>query len=261
MESYNKSILCIQAHPDDTESWCAGLLTLLKGRGYSISIASMTDGSLGGIGMTRVETAACRFEEGRKAAAELGADFYCLGERDGFLFDTEEVRLRTIDLIRKVRPGIVLGHVPFDYHSDHRTAGTITELACLLSTLPNVPCQGQPLEKTPLLYRTAPLTFTDVLGFPLPPPHFFLDIGTVMGTKTKMLAHHKSQIEVMKVMHGIEDFFAYSKEYNRANGAKSGVEFAEYYWQHRGGGFRDIPLIQRELKEWIINNEKGEKSE
>ena len=255
MEAYEKRVLIIQAHPDDTESWCAGALALLRSKGYAISIATMTDGSLGGFGMTREETRNCRYEEARKAAAELDADFTMIGGQDGFLFDTQEMRIRTIELIRRVRPGIVLGHTPFDYHSDHRTAGEITEIACLLSTLPNVPCEEPPLEKTPLFYRTAPLTFSDVLGYPLPEPHFYLDITSVIEKKMAMLSHHKSQIEVMRVMHGIEDFFAFSKEYNREIGLKAGVTYGEYYWQHKGGGFQTYPLIQKELKKWIIEKE------
>ena len=260
MDTYNKHVLCIQAHPDDTESWCAGLLALMKKKGYTVTVASMTDGRQGGIGMTADETASCRFEEARGAAAELGADFYCLGAPDGFLFDTEEMRLKTIALIRKVRPGIVLSHVPFDYHSDHRTTGAITETACLLSTLPNVECGEEALDITPLFYRTAPLTLTDTLGFPLPRPHFYLNITDVMESKMAMLTHHQSQIDLMKKMHGMDNFFEYCREYNREIGKEAGVPFAELYWQHLGGGFKNTPLIQELLKDYIIDN-RGEINE
>jgi LmbE family N-acetylglucosaminyl deacetylase len=61
--AYNKSILCIQAHPDDMESWCAGTLALMKNKGYSLTIVAMTGGNMGGIGMTEEETVSCRLEE------------------------------------------------------------------------------------------------------------------------------------------------------------------------------------------------------
>ena len=260
MDNYDKHVLCVQAHPDDTESWCAGLLVLMKMKGYSITIASMTDGRQGGIGMTADETAACRYEEAHNAAVELGADFHCLGGIDGFLYDTEEMRMKTIALIRRVRPGIVLSHVPFDYHSDHRTTGAITETACQLSTLPNVKCGEVPLDITPLFYRTAPMTLTDTLGFPLPPPHFYLDISHVMEAKMAMLSHHQSQIDLMKIMHGMDNFFDYCRGYNREIGEMAGVPFAELYWQQLGGGFKSIPLVQDILKEYVIDN-RGEKNE
>jgi LmbE family N-acetylglucosaminyl deacetylase len=249
--AYNKSILCIQAHPDDMESWCAGTLALMKNKGYSLTIVAMTGGNMGGIGMTEEETVSCRLEEAAQSAKVLDAPFHCLGGRDGFLYDTQEMRIKTIDLIRRVNPGIVLSHSPFDYHSDHRTTGNMVEMCCQLTTLPNVPCSAKPMERTPLFYRTAPMTFTDVLGNPIPNPHFFVDISSVMEKKMEMLSHHQSQIELMKVMHGMDNFFDYCKEYNRDVGNRVNVPFAEYYWQHLGGGFQKEPLIQNELKEFI----------
>lgn len=251
MGDYNRKVLVIQAHPDDTESWCSGTLALLHEGGYEISIATMTGGNMGGIGMTEEETVACRLGEAAEAAAVLHADYECLGGRDGFLYDTEELRIKTVDLIRRKNPGIVMSHVNFDYHSDHRTTGNMVEMCCQLTTLPNVPCPSPPLEKTPLFYRTAPMTFTDVLGNPLPEPHFYVDVTSAMETKMAMLGHHKSQIELMRVMHGMDNFFDYCKEYNREVGKRVNVPFAEYFWQHRGGGFKTEPVIQNELREYI----------
>ena len=95
------------------------------------------------------------------------------------------------------------------------------------------------------------MTFTDVLGNPIPEPHFYVNVTDVMETKMNMLSFHQSQIELMKVMHGMDNFFDYCKEYNREVGKKADVPFAEYFWQHLGGGFQKEPLIQNELKEYI----------
>ncbi|HSL87352.1 MAG TPA: hypothetical protein VK861_10495, partial [Bacteroidales bacterium] len=54
---FNKVALSINAHPDDAEAWNAGVLKLLKDKGYSIVIATMTGGDLGGCNMTMEETA------------------------------------------------------------------------------------------------------------------------------------------------------------------------------------------------------------
>ncbi len=248
---FNKSILVVHAHPDDTEAFCSGALRLLKDRGYRITIVTLTAGGMGGIGTSENETILRRKEEARKAAAVLGAEYFCLDGRDGYLYDTPELRTAVISLIRRVRAGIVMTHLPNDYHSDHRVTCMVTEAAAMISSLPNVPCSEEPVEVTPLLYHTAPLGFSDPLGGQVIPPTFALDIGTAIKTKREMLSHHQSQIELMRVMHKMDNFFDEMESYNRKLGLLSGCEFAEIYWQHLGGGFQKFPLIQTELSEYI----------
>jgi len=250
---FNKVALSFNAHPDDAEAWNAGVLKLLKDKGYKIVIATMTGGDLGGCNMTMDETAAVRFEEAKKAAKVLDAEYYTLGGTDGFLSDTKELRLKAISLIRKVRAGVIFTHLPYDYHSDHRTTANIVEAAAMVSSLDPVPVSEKPLEVTPLLYHTSPLTLSDPLGSQISPPHFYVDVTSVIDTKKKMLGYHISQIELMKHMHKINDFFGYVLEGNRNYGKMAGVEYAEVYWQHLGGGFQKEQQVQRDLSEFLIN--------
>lgn len=254
MNSESKKILVIHAHPDDTEAFSAGALFLLKECGYSISIATMTAGGMGGIGSNEEDTIKLRKEEARKAALELDADYYCLDGRDGFLYDTEELRLETIRLMRKIRPAAIITHLPNDYHSDHRTTAAITEAAAMVSSLPNIPIEEEPLEVTPLLYHSSPLGLSDPLGGPTLKPHFYLDIGSVMEKKMTMLSHHQTQIDLMRIMHKMDDFFGEMKKENQTLGKDVGVDFAECYWQHLGGGFQKEPLIQNALSSYLVNN-------
>jgi N-acetylglucosamine malate deacetylase 1 len=251
---FNKVVLSFHAHPDDAEAWNAGTLRLLSDRGYKIVIATMTGGGLGGCNMTMEQTAELRFAEAAKAAAVLGAEYYCLGEPDGFLSDTMEMRLRTISLMRQVGAGIVFTHLPNDYHPDHRTTANIVESAAIVSALDPVPVKEKPLPITPLLYHTSPLTLYDPLGSAITPPHFFVDVTSVIETKREMLEHHLSQQELMRHMHGMDDFFGFVVGGNRDFGKMAGVEYAEVYWQHLGGGFRKEPLIQNELEQFIVKN-------
>lgn len=250
---FNKVALSFHAHPDDAEAWNAGVLKLLKDRGYKIIIATMTAGDLGGCEMTMEETAKHRIEEAKQAASVLDADYYNLGGTDGFLFDTKELRLKAISLMRKVKAGIIFTHLPSDYHSDHRTTANIVETAALVSSLGTVPVNETPLEITPLLYHSSPLTLSDPLGSYIVPPHFFVDVTTAIETKKKMLGYHISQIELMKHMHKMNDFFGYVLEGNRNYGKMAGVEYAEVYWQHLGGGFQKEPQVQNDLSEYLIN--------
>jgi LmbE family N-acetylglucosaminyl deacetylase len=251
-QKFNKVALSFHAHPDDAEAWNAGVLKLLKDRGYRIIIATMTGGDLGGCNMGMEETARLRFEEATKAAAVLDAEYYSLGGTDGFLYDTREMRLKAISLIRKVKAGIIFTHLSNDYHADHRTTANIVEAAAMVSALDPVPSDEKPLEITPLLYHSSPLTLSDPIGLQVVPPQFYVDVTSVIETKKKMLGFHKSQIELMKHMHKMDDFFGFVLEGNRNYGKMAGVEYAEVYWQHMGGGFQKEPQVQNDLSEFII---------
>jgi len=250
--TFNKVALSINAHPDDAEAWNAGVLKLLKDKGYKIVIATMTGGDLGGCNMGMEETAKLRFEEAKKAAAVLDAEYYTLGGTDGFLFDTLEMRLKTISLIRKVKAGVIFTHLPVDYHSDHRTTAAIVEAAAMVSSLDPVPVKEKPLDVTPLLYHSSPLTLSDPLGSQIVSPHFFVNVTSVIDTKKKMLECHISQIELMRHMHKMDDFFGFVLEGNRNYGKMAGVEYAEVYWQHLGGGFQKDPQVQNDLFEFLV---------
>ena len=211
----------------------------------------MTAGGMGGINSSEEETILYRELEAKKAALELNADYVCLKGRDGFLYDTEELRLKTLELIRKTQARIVITHLPFDYHSDHRVTSQIVESAAMIATLPNAPIKAKPLDVTPLLYHSAPLGFSDPLGQAITPPHFFIDISSVIETKMSMLGHHHTQIELMKVMHKMDNFFEEMKQYNIELGKLVNVQYAECMWQHLGGGFQKDPLIQKELQPFL----------
>ncbi len=252
-KEFNKVVLSINAHPDDAEAWNAGALKLLKDKGYKIIIATMTGGDLGGCNMNMEETARVRYEEAKKAAAVLDAEYYTLGGVDGFLYDTKEMRLKVISLIRQVKAGVIFTHLSNDYHSDHRTTANIVEVAAMVSSLDTVPVSEKPVEITPLLYHSSPLTLSDPLGSQIVPPHFYVDVTSVIETKKKMLGYHISQIDLMKHMHKMDDFFGFVLEGNRNYGKLVGVEYAEVYWQHLGGGFQKEKQVQRDLSEFLIN--------
>jgi N-acetylglucosamine malate deacetylase 1 len=252
-KEFNKVALSINAHPDDAEAWNAGALKLLKDKGYKIVIATMTGGDLGGCNMNMEETARVRYEEAKNAAAVLDAEYYTLGGIDGFLYDTKEMRLKVISLIRQVKAGVIFTHLSNDYHSDHRTTANIVEAAAMVSSLDTVPVSEKPVGITPLLYHSSPLTLSDPLGSQIVPPHFYVDVTSVIETKKKMLGYHISQIDLMKHMHKMDDFFGFVLEGNRNYGKMVGVEYAEVYWQHLGGGFQKEKQVQNDLSQFLIN--------
>lgn len=250
MNNYNRTVLAIQAHPDDTELFCSGTLALLKEKGFKIVIATMTPGGMGSVTHGEKETAEIRKKEATKAAEVLGAEYYCLEQRDGYVFDNTEARIKVTALIQKVKAGVVFTHLPYDYHSDHRATSSIVEAGTMLSTLPNTPTNEKPVEHTPLLYYTSPFGFTNNMGGKIPDPSFFIDVSSTFEKKKKMLICHESQKKVMELMFKIEDFFGGMKEFDHKLGEMSGVTYAEAYWQNKGGGFNSYPFIQEILKEF-----------
>ncbi len=251
IREFNKIVVSIQAHPDDSEAWNAGTLKLLKDKGYSIVIATMTAGGMGGVGSDEATTINIRRQEAARAASVLDAEYYCFEGRDGYLFDNEEMRLKVTSFLRRVNAGIVMTHLPMDYHPDHRVACSIVEAATIVASLPNVPVEEMPLEVTPLLYHTAPLTLTDPIGSPIVQPQFFVDVSSVMDTKREMLQHHQSQKDLMRIMHKMDNFFEVVYQGNKDYGSMVGVEYAEVFWQHLGGGFQRDPQVQEDLKEFV----------
>ena len=250
MTNFNKTVLAIHAHPDDTEIFCSGTLALLKQKGFKIVIATMTPGGMGGVTHDEKGTAEIRKEEAAQAAAVLEADYYCLEQRDGYVFDNAEARIKVTALIRKVNAGIVLTHLPFDYHSDHRATSAIVEAGTMLAALPNVPTEEAPIGLTPLLYYTSPFGFTDNMGRKIPGPSFFIDVTETFEKKKEMLSFHDSQKKVMKLMFKMDDFFGDMRDSDQKLGQMTGASYAEAYWQHFGGGFPKDPLIQKILQEY-----------
>ena len=249
---FNQSIVVFAAHPDDTEIFVAGTLALLKEKGWDITICTLTAGGMGGIGTNESRTIDLRKGEARRAAAVIGAEYFCLDGRDGYLFDTEELRIKAIDLIRKQKAGVVVTHLPMDYHADHRATASIVDAAAMLATLPNVPSAYPPLEITPLFYHSSTLGLTDPLGNQISDPHFFVNIESTTKKKLEMLSCHQSQIELMRVMHKMDDFFGEMQKQDLAWGKTAGVRVAEAYWQHLGGGFQKTPLLQEVLADYIV---------
>lgn len=252
MNKYPKTILSIHAHPTDCESFNSGTLKLLKDKGYEIYIATMTGGGLGSFKLSQCKAILTRKKEAEQAAVILDAEYYCFDEEDCFLFDNEESRMDVAGLIRAINPGIIFTHLPFDYHADHQITSKIVEMATLISTLPNLQTKEPHLEIAPLLYYTAPRRLHDIIGNPIPEPHFYVDISTSLNKKMEMFSLHLSQIELYKETHPDINFFEKMKEHDALIGKKCGAKYAEAYWQYLKGNNHTDPLVQEELKDFVL---------
>ena len=122
--------LAVGAHPDDVEFGCGATLAKWAKAGCVVHHVVCTDGSKG-TWNAQAETNALvrvRRAEQRSAAAALGAtgSVSFLDQVDGELEATMALRGAVAEVIRRVRPDVVLGHDPwkrYRLHPDHRAAG------------------------------------------------------------------------------------------------------------------------------------------
>jgi LmbE family N-acetylglucosaminyl deacetylase len=127
--------LAIGAHPDDIEFGCGGTLAKWAADGCVVHHLVCTDGSKGTWDVDAdLEALVDRRQvEQRSAAARLSGDrvgsVTFLGYVDGELDAHVEARGRVAEVIRTVKPEVVLGHDPwkrYRLHPDHRHAGLLT---------------------------------------------------------------------------------------------------------------------------------------
>jgi LmbE family N-acetylglucosaminyl deacetylase len=128
--------LAIGAHPDDVEFGCGATLAKWAASGCLIHHLVCTDGSKGtwDASADPHELARRRQEEQRQAARRLAGtnagEVVFLEYVDGELDSDLTARGRVAQVIRRLRPDVVLGHDPwkrYRLHPDHRHAGL---LAC-----------------------------------------------------------------------------------------------------------------------------------
>jgi len=130
-----KSAMVIMAHPDDVEFSCAGTLARWAKAGAEVIYVLCTSGEVGITepGMSKQKAAEIREVEQREAAEIVGAkEIVFLGEPDGLLQPTLELRKKLVREIRRFKPEVVIcgdptvlwGGENYINHPDHRAAAT-----------------------------------------------------------------------------------------------------------------------------------------
>lgn len=126
MELKGKTVLAIGAHVGDAELTAGALLaTCAKHGGKPVTLA-LTAGEKGApAGADIAAYRAGKIGEAQAFAQDLGGEAYVLDYEDGLLPDNDEVRFRVCDLIRKIKPDIIVTHSEKSMHKDHMTCHKI----------------------------------------------------------------------------------------------------------------------------------------
>jgi LmbE family N-acetylglucosaminyl deacetylase len=234
--------MAVVAHPDDIEFTCAGTLARWARNGARICYVLCTSGEVGiaQAGMTKEKAASIREAEQRAAAEIAGAqEVVFLGEPDGLLQPTLELRKKIVREIRRFRPEVVVCGDPTivwsgdDYinHPDHRAAATAALDAVF-------PAAGQPnlfqeLEAEGLQAHKPRKVF--VTGWSQ--TDLYVNITETIDIKVAALRAHLSQM-------GDWDPEPRIKEWAAERGRGKEMPYAE--------GFRVVTLVSDE--DWVKNN-------
>jgi len=123
--------LCIVAHPDDIDFFCAGTVLRLTGRRALVDFVLVTSGDKGSHEpeATSAELAATREREQLAAATVLGAGrVEFLRHPDAEVVESLELRRELVREIRRSRPEVLLTFDPtpgYRQHPDHRAVGRV----------------------------------------------------------------------------------------------------------------------------------------
>jgi len=138
-ETAKKHILAVGAHIGDVEITAGLLLTRYAVAGHRATIVHMTAGEKGNPRMDHIEYRRQRIREAEASAAKMGAaECIVLDHPDGELQSDDATIHGMCDLIRRMRPDIVLTHWRGSYHRDHRATYTIVMEGGFLAALPGI---------------------------------------------------------------------------------------------------------------------------
>ena len=257
MKERNKRILAVEAHPDDVEFMCSGIIALLKNEGYEISICCIANGDCGSMIETAERIQMIRREEAISSAKLLDADFYPLGEPDLRIHFNDQTRMKVTECIRKVDPFIMFTHPHEDYMADHEITSRLVRDACFAAAIPNYftySVTPQPrISIIPYLYYWSPFEGKNIYG-DFVDQRVYIDISNVIDMKEKMLACHKSQRDWLLERHGIDKYVEWMKSTAKKYGEVSGFGYAEGYTQHLGNPYPQDNILKDilgdRLKEW-----------
>lgn len=173
-------ILAMGPHPDDVELGCGGTLAKAVSEGKKVGIADLTRGELGTRG-----TPETRLKEAAAAGEILGIHVReNLKMRDGFFQNSEENKMKVIEVIRKYQPEILICGAPEDRHPDHARATQLIREAAFLAGLKSIETNYE---------AWRPKRIFMFIQWKALQPDFAVDISGFIDKKTESCLAYKSQ--------------------------------------------------------------------
>ncbi len=254
--------MAIFAHPDDIEFSCAGTLARWAKEGCKISYVNLTSGDVGiaDPNISKDEAVAIRERESKAAAGVLGVEeTIFMGEPDGMLQPSMELRKKIVREIRRFKPEVIFCGDPtivfasdtYINHPDHRAAATVTIDAIF-------PAAGQPnlfeeIEQEEGFKAHKP---RKVYISSWEEQDTFVDISDTIDLKIAALREHTSQMEGWDPEERIRTWtkeLAKGKEMEYAEGFKTITLVSDEDWEICKG---DPLILDQEKKKRQAEAEK-----
>jgi LmbE family N-acetylglucosaminyl deacetylase len=219
------NVLAVGCHPDDLEIGCGGTLLRYSMQGDRVTMCLVANGNRGHSIIEPEELRAIRHLEAERAAGIMGAALVELDlpdlEVDSYQAETVK---RLVEVMRDVRPDVILTHSMDDYMKDHVE---VSRLVCDASFSASVPhfASGK-------AHGIVPLYFMDTLAGVNFLPEEYVDISAVIDRKIEALEQHESQVKWMRDHDGI-DFSEFVRVCSRYRGLQCGCAYAEGFCAYR----------------------------
>ena len=190
-----KTVLAVQAHPDDVDYYCGALVHRLAAQGANVIYVVCTRGEKGTLNrsLSPDELTFIRREEQRIANEILGvSDTVFFDYPDGELSATIELQGKIMRLIRMYRPALLLTFDPsmpdYAHHPDHHAAALATLRANAFALLPHYFPEHleeglEPYQCTDMLLYDAPFAVADT----------FIPVAGLFRKKYEAFFSHESQ--------------------------------------------------------------------
>lgn len=124
-------LLAIAAHRDDAELTCGGTLIRAVDAGHAVGVLDLTQGEMGTRGSAELRAA-----EAAAAALVMGVSTReNLGLPDAGIRNDDDTRALLVQMLRRLRPRVVIAPAPRGRHPDHRRATELIRDACFLAGL------------------------------------------------------------------------------------------------------------------------------
>ncbi len=184
-----KCALCLVAHPDDIEFYCAGVVLMMASHGAKVDFVVATSGDKGARDTTksRAKVARLREREQEVAADVMGVkEVRFLRHPDAELVESLELREEFVREIRTTKPDVLLTFDPnvrYRFHPDHRVVGRVALDA------------AWPCARDPLTFPKAgpPHETAEAWCFGGEQPDLEVDVSAVLERKIKARLAHESQ--------------------------------------------------------------------
>ncbi len=216
------NVLAIGCHPDDLEIGCGGTLALYAAQGHAVTMCHVANGNMGHAIIMPDELRTIREQEAIRSGKIIGAKEVINLDIPDLMVNSynEDTVNKVIDVVRQIKPDIIITHSPEDYMRDHLEVGKLVFNASFSSSVPHAFTKHESYGKIPPIYYMDTLAGVNFL------PTEYVDISSTIDTKISALDCHESQIKWMREHDGI-DFLDFVRTVSKFRGLQCGAAFAE----------------------------------